>query len=147
MNFNRLKNWSVLFALLTLTACGFDKSEQKTEKTSEEDFKDFYTKFHEDSLFQINRIDFPLSGETTYLSPAGKKATYWYKDDWAMQTLLSDTMQLNQKFIRADSIMVDIIYDNDGVGLTRYFSVRDNQWYLTFYSEHNPIDSELLDLE
>ena len=147
MSFNRLKNWGLLFALLILAACGFKQSDETTKKTSEEDFKDFYTKFHEDSLFQINRIDFPLNGETTYLSPSGTKATYWYKDDWAMQTLLSDTMQLNQKFIRADSIMVDIIYDNDGVGLTRYFSVRDNQWYLTFYSEHNPIDPKLLDIE
>ena len=147
MIFNQLKNWSLLSALLLLTACGFEKTGETTGNSSEEDFMKFYAKFHEDSIFQINHVDFPLDGETAYLNEGGAKPTFFYKDDWAMQTLLSDTMGLNQKFIRADSIMVDVIYDNNGVGLTRHFTARDNKWFLTYYSEYNVIAPEFLNLK
>ncbi len=143
MNFKQLKLWGILLSLAILTACGF----QHTTNQNGEDFDRFYTKFHEDGDFQMERIDFPLKGTTTYLSEGGSKSTFWYKDDWNMHSLMSDTMDLNQNFISADSIMVDVIFDDKAVGLTRYFTLRDGKWYLTYYSEHNPIDPNFVNLK
>lgn len=143
MNLKQLRNWGIFLSLVILTACGF----QETNNLNGEDFDSFYTKFHKNSDFQIERIDFPLDGTTTYLAEGGAKATFWYKDDWNTHTLMSDTMDLNQKFIRADSVMVDVIFDNKDIGITRYFTLRDKKWYLTYYSEHNPIDPNFVNVK
>lgn len=143
MTFKQLKMWGIYCSFIILTACGFQQSNQ----ANGEDFDNFYSKFHKDNDFQLERIAFPLDGTTTYLSEGGAKATFWYKDDWNMHTLMSDTMDLKQNFISADSIMVDIIFDDKGIGLTRYFTLRNEKWYLTYYSEHNPIDPNFLNVK
>ena len=143
MNLKQLKFLGIFLSLAILTACGF----QNSNNGDGEDFDRFYTKFHEDSLFQMERITFPLDGTTSYLSEGGAKATFWYKDEWLMHEIMSDTMDLNQKFISADSVMVDVIYDNKANGLTRYFIMRDGKWYLTYYAEHSPIDPSFINVK
>lgn len=143
MNLKQLKVLGFFISLVILSACGF----QQSSNSDGEDFDRFYAKFHEDKDFQMERITFPLDGTTTYLSQNGAKATFWYKDDWSMHTLMSDTMDLNQNFISADSIMVDVIFDNKNIGVTRYFTLRDKKWYLTYYSEHNPIDPAFVNVK
>lgn len=134
----QLKIWGFFTVLIFFTACGF----QQSSHSDEEEFDDFYTKFHKDSLFQMERIDFPLNGTTSFLEARGAQPTFWYRDEWKLHNLLSDTMDLNQNFISADSILVDVIYDNKGNGITRYFTLRDNKWYLTYYADHAPIEPD-----
>lgn len=135
MNFKQF-NIVLVFALaIGLTACGF-------EKGNGEDFDTFYAKFHQDSLFQIERTIFPLNGQTSYLGAGGTRIKSWYKDEWVMQQAYdpNDTLGYKQNMISVDTMIIDVIYDDQTQGITRYFSLRDEKWYLTFYSDYNPIN-------
>jgi hypothetical protein len=132
----QLKNYLFLALAIGFVACGIQKS------GSGEDFKQFYTKFHKDSLFQMERTVFPLNGETSYLEPNGKQIKFWYADDWRMQKTFdpTDTLGYEQNMVSVDTLVVDVIYDGQAQGITRYFSLRDGKWYLTFYSDYNAVN-------
>jgi hypothetical protein len=117
-------------------ACGFQKN------GNGENFDRFYAKFHEDSLFQMERTEFPLKGEASYLEPNGKQIKFWYADNWLMQKTFdpTDTLGYEQNMISVDTMVVDVIYDGNAQGITRYFSLRDGKWYLTFYSDYNAVN-------
>jgi len=72
--------WKISICLLLLfTACKERNSEvvsNPNEVIIPDDFPDFYTKFHTDSVFQMEHIVFPLEG-----TPAGDK---WQRDDWVI---------------------------------------------------------------
>ena len=138
-----LKIYLVLAFAVTFTACGFQKNSEG------ENFERFYTKFHKDSSFQIERIIFPLNGETSYLEPEGKQMKLWYAKEWIMQQSYdaTDTLGYEQSIISVDSLVVDVIYDSANQGITRYFSLRDGKWYLTFYSDYNAVNPVFIEVE
>jgi hypothetical protein len=131
-----IRNILIAFFAIAFVACGVKNS------GNGEDFERFYTKFHEDSVFQKTRIDFPLSGETSFLAAAGTQMKLWYADEWTTHQAFDamDTLGYEQNMIAVDTMVVDVIYDNRAQGITRYFSLRDGKWYLTFYSDFNPVN-------
>lgn len=131
-----IRNILIALFAIAFVACGVQNS------GGGEDFERFYTKFHKDSVFQRSRIDFPLKGETSFLSPNGTQMKFWYEDEWVTHNAFdaSDTLGYEQNMIAVDTIVVDVIYDGRAQGITRYFSLRDGKWYLTFYSDFNPVD-------
>jgi len=136
-NIKKMNKYILIVCLaITFIACGVQKGNDN------ENFDHFYSKFHEDSIFQKARIDFPLSGETSYLSPTGTQMKLWYEEDWVTHQPYDalDTLGYEQNIILVDTMAVDVIYDNRAQGITRYFSLKDGQWYLTFYSDFNPVN-------
>lgn len=138
MKKTKFKYW-YLGLLLGLAACGFKGG-------ASEDFEFFYEKFHKDLDFQLERTTFPLNGETSYLAESGKIAKFWEREQWDFQQPFdpTDTLGYTQKIIAADTIMVDVIFDDKQQGITRYFSKRKGKWFLTFYSDYNPINPAFL---
>ncbi len=141
MNFQQMKNYLFFTILIGLTACGVQS------QGNSEDFEEFYARFHEDSLFQIERVAFPLNGESSFLDDGNRHIKFWYLDEWQMQHSydLNDTLGYEQNMISiADTMIVDVIYTSEAIGVTRYFSLRDGKWNLTFYSDSNPIDPSFI---
>lgn len=140
MNFKQLKIYVAVAFAFSLAACGFQKG-------NGENFDAFYTKFHKDSLFQMERTIFPLNGESSYLEPNGTQMKFWQVEDWKMQQTydLDDTLGYERNMISIDTMIVDVLYDSQAQGITRYFSLRDGKWYLTFYSDYNPINPSFVD--
>lgn len=138
-----IKNILIAFAAIVFVACGIKNN------GNGEDFEQFYTKFHEDSIFQKSRIDFPLSGETSFLSSTGTQMKLWYEDEWVTHRAFdaTDTLGYEQNMIAVDTMVVDVIYDGRVQGITRYFSLRGGKWYLTFYSDFNPVNPAFVEGE
>jgi hypothetical protein len=139
---------TLIFVVLSLSAC---KNEQKLpqEETKDlpEDFVKFYNKFHNDSLFQVAHIEFPLEG---YPSGNLKDSTLngaefrWTADKWQMHRLATfDGTQFTRTFESPMPIVVNeiIIQKQNGYGTLRRFLKRGDEWHLIFYSDMNRLEN------
>jgi hypothetical protein len=105
-------------------------------------FMDFYRKFHEDSLYQIAHINWPLSGETsvqTDSSHYAKRLTSWELTNWHMHRPVDfSTGDFKREFQAVGDVLIieKISYKAANFGLERRFSLNDkNEWELIFYSD------------
>ncbi len=115
-----------------------------TEQGLPEDFEAFYLKFHEDSLFQINHILFPLRGLPNNADSLVKvsKNFHWDLESWRMHKPFdnrSGSFRRNFSNLNNELITEDI-YMKEGFGMSRRFMKTNNDWYLIYYSAMNKIE-------
>jgi hypothetical protein len=109
------------------------------------DFDAFYQRFHTDSLFQMERITWPLSGSKGTMADSTQTsvAHNWTRDQWIMhRNIALNQDEFIQKFIPiGDVIVVEKIYARGGpYGLEkRYARQTDGQWALIFYADLHEI--------
>ena len=111
------------------------------------DFRDFYQKFHADSLYQTSRIMFPLEGlPTTDEGPGIVNGRYYHaRENWRMHRPMQD----NSGFVRktrivSEDLIEEVMADEKGLfGMKRRFAKFDGEWYLIFYSGMNHIAQEI----
>jgi len=106
------------------------------------DFVAFYTQFHEDSLFQIKHITFPLEG----LPPNADTLTMqmqdfrWAKDKWRMHHLPDEkNIDMEKKWVKlGDKVIVEMIQLNETkMAMQRRFAKTSMGWALTYYAAPN----------
>ena len=105
------------------------------------DFVAFYAKFHIDSIYQINHIQFPLPGFPSQVdSIAGN--FQWTKENWRMHrseffkdSLFTRSFEMPMPIVVNETVLIK----STSVGTFRRFFKRDNDWYLIFYSDMNKI--------
>jgi hypothetical protein len=105
-------------------------------------FADFYEKFHQDSLYQIAHISWPLSGDTGLTSDstgAQRVAKTWNPAEWRMHRAIDlGSGEFKQTFMPlGDDIVVEKIrYAAAAFGLERRFARRsDGSWELIYYAD------------
>lgn len=142
----------ILLLVFTFFAC--NNEEQSQEVVNEEymvdlpgDFAVFYKIFHEDSLFQMNRIMWPLQGlPTTDRGENIVNGKYYHaKEDWLMhRRMTKDTgFTGSMKLIGEDLIEETLIDGNGQFGMQRRFSKFGEEWFLIYYSGLNHIAQEI----
>lgn len=109
-----------------------------------EGFQNFYQQFHEDSLFQIAHISFPLEG----LPPQADSSTIlnenfrWQKENWRMQKKF-DTQdgEFTKELAELGSGMIieQITHKTGQFGMQRRFAKIGGEWKLIYYSALNRI--------
>ena len=120
--------WGLYLALLTSAAC-----KSANVGTAKEDFQKFYQRFLTDSLFQMERVQFPLPGER--VSADGEDTDYqWTKDEWIMLKEFDlDSTQFKRDLQVTDTLVTDEIY-TPGAGF--YFKMVyepiKRKWYLVY---------------
>lgn len=120
-----------------------------------ESFDEFNKLFYSDSLFQMSRINFPLSGthnievEESPTNESGDSIIHqWQKEDWVILKQNSfqgsDTLKMidgeiyKRKIQKTDVFVCDSVYiENSGFGVVRKFALRNEKWYLINYSTYN----------
>ena len=109
-------------------------------------FAEFYEKFHQDSLYQMAHISWPLSGETSVevdSLTSHRVNTNWQKEQWRMhQPIDFSSGDFKRSFIpMGDDIVVEKIrYTNAGFGLERRFTRRsDGEWELIYYADMSEV--------
>ena len=106
-------------------------------KNSGENFDKFYNKFHNDSLFQLSRIKFPLGG--MYIEGFNKKT--WTRDNLPlMKTKIYDvdTTQYKVTFKKTDKTFTQKVWiENSGFSSESRFELIDRKWYLVFVLDQN----------
>ena len=109
-------------------------------KLESEIFDSFYLKFHQDTLFQINRIVFPLDGynlnnENAFNSNSNFK---WNRKEWTYHKLIKFDMQFKKETtIHGDSAIEKIYIPNSGFEIIRKFSKVKGKWFLVFYGNQD----------
>lgn len=109
------------------------------------DFLEFYMRFHQDSLYQIEHINFPLAGipNLAYDMPEDSiNAFYWQSEDWKLHKAFNYSDEYSREYIQySDKLISEIIYEKEtGYGIERRFSKTAGGWKLIYYIGMNKIN-------
>lgn len=130
-----MKIASFLLFLISLSFFSCDSAEKTLlfDEDGRENFQTFHAKFYADSLFQIQRIEFPLLGN----NPDGSAEPFlWEIENWKFKKAVdieSDKIEMIPFYDMGDVIRERIIIQ-DAFMIQNMFSLIDNKWYLTEYS-------------
>ena len=110
-----------------------------------EGFNEFYDKFHQDSLYQIAHIRFPLAGamaDTDSLTYA-QNPNPWTMANWRFQQKPDLGGAFNQT-IEASPVLEGVVVETlvhlqTGLKIMRRFyrDPNDKEWYLIYYADLN----------
>jgi len=110
-------------------------------------FLAFYRRFHEDSLYQLEHVIFPLQG----IPAEADSATIvdgrfrWQKEDWVMHHPIEDAgtqFSRSMKKVNDDIVIENITVAGGQYGMQRRFSKFDDDWYLIYYAGMNRLALE-----
>ena len=131
----------LLFILLTisLVGCGTKTTELTIDKNVQgENFDDFFNKFRSDSIFQTERVKFPLTLVTwdidDNLATEEIDRENWrhlkleYKDEFGTREIDAYTQETK---IYADSAKIELRGVDNGIHVDYVFNKVDGQWTLT----------------
>ena len=126
--------------VILMTSCKSSKSNSTKDfvnKSSIENFDEFYNRFHTDSLFQMSRIKFPLKG--VKVDWEGEKK--WSEENWiTMKTKIYDvdTSQFKTEYKKTDESFTEKFGIEDSGYFSEYrFNLIHKKWYLVYANEQN----------
>jgi len=106
-------------------------------RTFGENFTKFYDRFHKDSVFQMSRIKFPLSG----MSADGSGEKNWDKKNWRVMRVKIydvDTAQFKVYFKKTEKVFIQKVWiANSGFSSECRFELIDRRWYLMYVLDQN----------
>ncbi len=133
-------------------SCGSKASEQSyehsvfdAESSVPMDFMDFYMKFHQDSLYQMDHIQFPLKGMPAMaidLSQDSINSFYWQEEEWKIhRPFMGNEEEYLKEFRKiSDNLISEFIIEKQmGYGMERRFSKLGGRWYLIYYMDMNKL--------
>lgn len=110
---------------------------QKKENTYFEDFSEFNKKFHSDSIFQMERIKFPINGELITRNGIEK----WNKANWKILKKPFGAEVLSgldhETSLEDDSAVEKISLPDGSLSYETKFEIKDNKWFLVYFNKVN----------
>lgn len=125
-------------AIITLFSC------QREAAKDFSDFDAFYSKFHRDSLFQIEHITFPLEGLPANADSAALNDDNfrWQKEDWQMHKPFDSKngeFEVEFSSFGEDLIIEKVIHKSGTYGMLRRFARISGEWHLIYYAGFNRV--------
>lgn len=105
------------------------------------DFREYHHRFHTDSVFQYNNIEFPLRGLPAHFTEEDQYFE-WEADSWIMHKAFdeSDTAYRREWILSDENKIDEYIYSTGSdFGMQRTFEKRGNVWLLKYYVAMNRI--------
>ncbi len=131
----------VLFLGLLLFAC---RNAQPADPapTLPADFLAFYQRFHQDSLFQMEHIAFPLPGlpDRADSLTLSRNDFRWERHNWRMHRPFDFELgDFRRTFIPFNENMVEerILHRNGRYAMVRRFARMGGEWHLIYYAGLN----------
>ncbi len=133
----KLFSLSLVFILTAaiLTNCHSTREGSQSytlKNNSGEDFDKFYERFHEDSVFQVSRLKFPIGG----MSIKGFEKTQWTRDNLPLlKTKIYDvdTTQYKVTFKKTEKMFTQKVWiENSEFSSEFRFELIDKKWYLVY---------------
>ena len=119
----------------------------QSKKADYSDFNQFYEQFLQDSLFQVQHINFPLDGlpdnAVAYGDTLGNFR--WTAENWRMHRPIDfDKTKFEQNFqTLGDELIIENIIDPTvGYGMMRRWAKIGGEWSLIYYVGLNPIQEK-----
>lgn len=125
------------FLMLLAFAC-------RPRKADYSEFNQFYAQFMQDSLFQVQHINFPLEGIPDNASSYSDdlSAFRWTADNWRMHRPIDFAQtKFEQNFQTiGDELIIENLSDpQSGYGMIRRWAKLGGEWSLIYYAGINPI--------
>lgn len=100
-----------------------------------DDFLEFYNRFHEDSIYQLDHISFPLKGFKVIEEVGGGETYTYVKEEWVSHKPFDDMGgTFNRSFEEFGGIVAETIVANGGqFRSVRRFAKLSGEWNLIFY--------------
>lgn len=138
----KIRSFFILFVLLISFASCKDKSNDagsynpdiKSEIAFPKGFEAFFTRFHTDSLFQIEHILFPLEGKNSSYDPF--EIYYWQKDTWKLHGEFDESLtDFTRSYQVFNEIVIETIQDKYAFSkMERRFAKIGDEWMLIYYA-------------
>jgi len=150
MTKNLINSTLLLALLIALLSVGCQSPTTPLEDQMSElpqDFLDFFERFHKDSAFQMESIQFPLEGKKIEPDSTVDEANdgLWYPEKWVMHKPYKDEEGYFDREYEAFSshLIVEYIRLKGGkIGMERRFAKLGDQWKLIYYASLNILQSE-----
>lgn len=130
----RLPHWlcGLIFLFIWVACTPNSDHGISLDENGNESFVEFRDVFYNDSLFQLQRTEFPLSGT----DPNGEDDNfYWEMDNWRILRLDANDPQIKlMPLLSLNQVMIERIVLQDRFLIESKFSLIDGKWYLTEYS-------------
>jgi len=92
-----------------------------------EDFPAFYANFHVDPEFQLEHVQFPLSGKS--------ETEKWKLEDWEFHQPFNNPDEFKRDIDNLGGIITETIIDNNGMFfIVRRFAKLGDEWNLIYYN-------------
>jgi hypothetical protein len=143
----------IFFFLLLIGVLAACKKKTNIAETAEmvklpDDFRAFYKKFHEDTLYQHQHIQFPIQGLPQDVDSAtvAENDFFYTEDVWKNHKAIDFSQgEFRQSLTALTERMIrERIYKTDNTyGLERRFAkLSDNEWYLIYYIAPNHFSTQ-----
>jgi hypothetical protein len=141
----------VLFTALLICSCGKRKHNNPSinapadltaatysDNVYGESFERFNERFHNDSTFQISRVEFPIGGK--YVDDLVSRV--WSADNWEILitpvSAITDTTHYKHSLVRTDTFVTEKFWiEQSGFKVERRFEKKGGKWYLVYYDDIN----------
>jgi len=127
--------YQLMLIAILLLACHSQK--RTLQNSTAEIFDEFYTKFHSDSLFQMQRIIFPLEGGKFDYDTEES----WAPENWRMKKVTVYQIDLKEYsivFEKNDTLAFERIYiPNSGFDFQCRYRLINGKWYLVYCLDQN----------
>ena len=145
MKYKNINIIVLLIVIFTLMQCKNNgNNNSNITKTSElqqeelpKDFVGFFTKFHSDSVFQLNHISFPLDGFIRSPESDSMIPYKWRKNKWKLHNKFDnyDNIFTRKFYIFDENTVIEKITGIDSLfQMQRRFVKMHNGWNLIHYS-------------
>lgn len=133
-----------IILLLLLVGCGREEQVEEQLPDAYADFAEFYERWHRDSTFQMEHIQFPLQG----LPPRADSATvarnnfFYQQEDWTLHRPVNySKSDFNREFVTLgqDIIIEYILHQSGDYGMMRRWARQDGEWTLIYFADMNQI--------
>lgn len=121
---------------------GFPKGITKFDALPQ-DFQDFHKRFHKDSVFQINRINFPLRGLPAHFTEKDINFA-WEDSTWILHKEFDTNLKTYSRewtIYENNEIEESITSTEADFGMTRTFKQSGGHWYLVYYAAMNRLSN------
>ena len=140
-----MKLFAYSFFLFLIVACN-NKPQTTDAQEAEEglpaDFEKFYLAFHEDTVFQLEHISFPLSGSPSMLDTiiVTDIPYFWEKDSWDFHTSYDPSSNFDRTFEVHSKDMISEQFSHTEMPLImeRRFAKTSDGWKLIYYAAPAP---------
>lgn len=123
-----------LLLILIITGCN-TQSSLLFNKT--EDFSVFNEQFHNDSTFQMSRIDFPVEGK----KKTRNKKIKWTRDNWIIHKTpvgeFKNSDYETELTVKKDMVIEKIWIEHSEFYTERRFKRIKGKWYLVYFEDIN----------
>lgn len=135
-----------ILAIAVLALCvGGCKWPQQAKDLS--DFSAFYERFHNDSLYQMEHILFPIDGFPSAMdtSLASIPDFRWTEDLWRMHRPFKfegSGFKQELNVFGDDVVTEQVIHETGSFAMMRRFARIDGEWYLIYFADMNPVKKQ-----